>query len=191
MISGKVDGNQQEKQYVLVEDSSVMSSGRIRSAPKKSNKIKLLVLLSAGAITCLIVMGFVFIYKVDPSTPLDEYSKTSTHTLYYPTELPSDYTYVEDSVNVDNGITTYRLKSPEGEAVITLQQGPDESVQFNIDGFSPSASNIGSMLVGKTQGAPTAIIRAGSTLITIKGSPAASQGFVSKIAYALKELPKR
>jgi hypothetical protein len=135
-----------------------------------------------------IVIGLLTLQSKQSSTPIDIYKNGIEYSLYYPNELPEGFVYKQDSANATNGLVIFTLAKGSSEIVITQQKGPSETIDFRIDGFSPATSNIGTMLVGLTQGAPTAIIRSRDTLITLKGTLDLEQSTLIALADNLEKV---
>lgn len=175
--------------YVSDQYYTKQTTGRVREKPAPKNRRKhyvtalILVVLLVG-----IVIGLLTLQSKQSSTPIDIYKNGIEYSLYYPNELPEGFVYKQDSANATNGLVIFTLAKGSSEIVITQQKGPSETIDFRIDGFSPATSNIGTMLVGLTQGAPTAIIRSRDTLITLKGTLDLEQSTLIALADNLEKV---
>lgn len=120
--------------------------------------------------TILMLVGLSFVLFGDNGrSPIDPYAKSLDFQIYFPEKLPSNLKFVDGSVQISEDLIFFKFADGMGEIIVSQQPRPESLESFRVDGFDSVATNVGSMLVGKTEDRPTAFITTDKTLITISG----------------------
>ncbi|MFZ1249606.1 MAG: hypothetical protein WAQ24_04795 [Candidatus Saccharimonadales bacterium] len=168
------------------QEKPTPSASQQKKRPRSLRPLLYIIILFAA-----ILVSTIIIATYNRSAPLNKYAKTLQFQLYYPRSLPNDYKIDETSITVSNDILNYTIQSPNGAVQCTQQAAPDSLASYRIDGFSPVATPIGSMLVGTAAGGSTAIIKTPSTLITLRATNNKAEAAIMQIAQALQPLQQK
>lgn len=175
------DGNHYQVEFKPFEEKT----SALRTRKRASKKLR----ITFGVLLCLLMIGGIsvglFIKAQESKTPIDRFTEQVPFSLYYPIEMPNGYYHEAESEKYTNGYLFYTVTDGDNVITISEQPKPKQLESFRIDGFSPMAVNVGSMLVGSTNGAPTAIITTTGTLITVTGPKGSDQETVNRIGQNL------
>lgn len=111
-------------------------------------------------------------------------------TLYYPKDLPNDYTGVEGSAKLAGGTVFYEVRKGNGTVTISQQAVPANPPDLNtFEGFRKIAIRSGEAISGQYNGSAVVIMLTNSALVTIQAnSPDLSGKIVTTIAEHMDRL---
>ena len=137
----------------------------------------------------ILCAGLGVFFSKDKTTPIDSYAKLVDFQTYFPQKLPDNLSFVDGSTRISGDVIFFNLKDGKSDIVISQQSRPQTLESFRVDGFDSVATNIGSMLVGKTEDRPAAVVTTENTLITINGYAGQDIYVISSIGQSLRRVP--
>lgn len=116
-------------------------------------------------------------------------AKQASFGFYYPSPLPSGYSYISDLNTFQDGQAYYMLGSGSKHIIIREQAASGSSLK--LDGLSnpvsfPAAG--GKAAIGSVSGQPGGTVLTGSTLITLNSTGAATAADIAAAINSLKPL---
>jgi hypothetical protein len=171
-----------------------MNTGRTaekRTTSKKhSRRRKILLLLG---VVVLIGIGAYFVYtNIRDSTPLDSYAKKLDFPIYYPSQLPKDYTVSSKDVSMTGSLIVYKLTSTtkKPEFVFTEQAAPPNFDANKMIGKNATALAVptGTLYDVEAGQQGKYILTTGSTLIFINANSKPDSGMINSLALSLRKV---
>jgi hypothetical protein len=128
------------------------------------------------------------IHRDKPPLPNSIVSATS-FALYYPSPVPSGYTYKNHSAKVESGIVFYELQSGSRTITISEQAAPSNPPSLtHLTGFTNFQTPAGDTAIGTSLGKPIAITLSNTTLVTVTGAPTVPSDVITSIAKTMSSL---
>jgi hypothetical protein len=164
------------------------------SPPKPSRKLrkrpkKLTLAVIFG--TLVVVGGLTFFYEIHKDSPVSSplpstITKNAGFPLYYPSQLPTGYTYAAGSASNDAGVIFYKVHSDAKEILVIQQPSPTTNLMLDsaVD-LDPTNTPNGQAYVGKNKAHPVAILKTKDTLINISGSSDVSSDAINGLLNSL------
>lgn len=147
-------------------------------------------LITLFSIAITILIGLFFFVRTHPLTPLNGYTSSVDYPLYFPKGLPSGYSFKTDSVALVSSVVSLTITNGTNDIVVTQQNRTKDLDSFRLDGFTEIATSEGTMMIGKTSFALTAIIVTPKTLISITAPGGTDQTVVSVIGKSMTPVKK-
>jgi len=158
--------------------------------PAIRSKRKLVVL---GLIIFLLAIvgtiGFFTLNSQHPPQQLINIAEEVNFPIYYPSELPAGYSFMDNSAKYQSGFLYYKLH--KGNKIISITQQPIPAAAVNLQKlprYSSLSVPAGPAALGVSVGNPSAVIATGSTLVNINSSKGVSKDDVVAIAKHIKML---
>jgi len=117
--------------------------------------------------------------------------KQVSYELYFPSPMPAGYTYMKDTATFQIGQVFYKFSN--GNKRVTVKEEPLPQPRPDLSlykGYAVYTSAVGKTAIGLTFGQPTAIVLAGSTVITLNTSGSVSQDELKTAIDNLKNIGK-
>lgn len=132
--------------------------------------------------------ALIYAYYSNPTFPSTIGSSLS-FPIYYPSKLPPNFKYVNQSAKVEGGLLTYDLSDGSNTITIAIQSLPKTELDLNIiDGLKAYKTSIGTAYIGKQKETIAAIVVADRSLINISSSSSISTQTLGVVAQNLHEI---
>lgn len=146
-----------------------------KTAKRFSNKL----LIGAGVVAIAIGL-FAGGYFLKPSSPANSLPsavvKQANFDVYFPSPMPSGYTYMKDTALFDVGDVFYKFSN--GNKRVTVREEPVNGNKQDLGllaGFSQFDAPVGHAAVGTSLGESTGVVVTNTTIITMNSSGGVSQ----------------
>lgn len=159
----------------------------------RKKKFKMIWILAAT--TVIVAVASCFLYTLKDSTPLDDYVKRFDFPLYYPAEMPRNYTLNEGSIQSSATVLLYSLenKNENKKLIFSLQPLPSgfDATAFIRKGSTPIISSVGTLYATSIDGKSQYMLTtAGGTLVVINASSKVDDPLINTLVSNLKEVKK-
>ena len=146
----------------------------------------------ALAVVLAITGSFLFFYMHYNNSPLPaSITKNASFPVYYPSPLPTGYTYKKNSAKLESGIVFFALQNAGDTVTISEQAVPPNPPDLtHLTGFTDFQTIAGDTAVGTSLGKPIAITLSNTTLITITGARTVPSDVIAAMAKTMTSLPQ-
>jgi hypothetical protein len=154
-----------------------------RTRPKLTPKQKVV-----GIIIILLLLGglasaYYLNNRVTLPPQIVNLADTVNFTVYYPSKLPSGYTYTDGSAKIQTGLFYYRFHNGTKVISVTEQPIPASAVNLqNLPKYSSLNVPAGPAAIGVSIGNPSVVIATGSTLVNLSSSKGVTKTEIVSIA---------
>jgi hypothetical protein len=106
--------------------------------------------------------------------------------VYYPSQLPSGYTYDKDSAKTQNGMLFFTISNKQKKIAVSEQPEPKtlpdfKQLQKSFPDLKKSDTDSGQAIYGVVKGRPVGLLLTHSTLVNISGINGTSEDVVANI----------
>jgi hypothetical protein len=154
-------------------------------------KRRLVVAAPIILVVALITGASFYFLRADAKPPaqLVNIADSIYYPIYYPSRLPSGYSYTDGSAKIQNSFVYYKLHNGTKTITVTQQAVPASSVNLQK---LPEYSNLnvpaGPAAIGVSVGNPSAVVAADSTLVNVNSSKGVSKDTVIAVAKNIKPI---
>ena len=150
---------------------------------------KKIIAVIIGAVCTGILIYFYIAWRQSIPTPLPTDAVSSLNfEVYYPSRIPSGYSYKKNSATSHNGVLFFKFVNGKKIITVTEQAVPPKSLDvYKIaGGYTALKISIGKAGLGTSVGWPSVIIITDSTLINITSSQGVTKDQVIAVAQKME-----